>query len=75
MIFTNKSITVHCFTSWLVSLMISGQNDHRKPLLNYVKSLSRSKFTIHAIEMTSFTVHQRSEFLANSSQYTRIDII
>ena len=53
----NKSITTNGFTSWSVSVMISSLNDYRKPLLNYVGSLSLSNITTRAIEMTGFTIH------------------
>ena len=45
----NESVTTNGFTSWLVSVMISSLNDYRKPLLNYVGSLSL------LIEMTGLT--------------------
>ena len=65
----NESVTMNGFTSWSVSVMISSLNDHRKPLLNYVGSLSLSNITTCAIEMTGFTIHQKSEFSAHSSQF------
>ena len=65
----NESVTMNGFTSWLVSVMISSLKHHRKPLLNYVGSLSLSNITTHAIEMTGFTIHQESEFSAHSSQF------
>ena len=65
----NKSITTNGFTSWSVSVMISSLNDYRKQLLNYVGSLSLSIITTRAIEMTGFTIHQKSEFLAHYSQF------
>ena len=65
----NESITTNGFTSWSVSVMISSLNDYRKPLLNYVGSLSLSNITTRAIEMTGFTIHQKSEFSARYSQF------
>ena len=49
--------------------MISSLNDYRKPLLNYVGNLSLSNITTRAIEMTGFTIHQKSEYSAHYSQF------
>ena len=68
-VLANKSIITNGFTLWSVSVMISSLNDYRKPLLNCVGSLSLSNITTHAIEITGFTIHQKSEFSAHSSQY------
>ena len=65
----NEFVTTNGFTSWSVSAMISSLNDHRKLLLNYVGSLSLSNITTRAIEMTGFTIHQKSKFSAHSSQF------
>ena len=65
----NRFVTTNGFTSWSVSVMISSLNDYRKPLLNYVRSLSLSNITTRAIEMTGFTIHQKSEFPAHYSQF------
>ena len=65
----NESVTKNGFTSWSVSVMISSLNDYRKPLLNYVGSLSLSNITTRAIEMIGFTIHQKSKFSAHSSQF------
>ena len=47
----------------------SSLNDYRKPLLNYLQSLFRSNITTCAIEMTGFTIHQKSKFSAHYSQF------
>ena len=65
----DESVTTNGFTSWSVSVMISSLNDYRKPLLNYVGSLSLSNIATRTIEMTAFTIHQKSEFSAHSSQF------
>ena len=65
----NKSITTNGFTSWSVSVMISSLNDYRKPLLNYVGSISVSNITTRVIEMTGFTIHQNSEISVHYSQF------
>ena len=65
----SKFKTTNGFISWSVSVMISSLNDYRKPLLNYVGSLSLSNITTRAIEMAGFTIHQKSEFSARSSQF------
>ena len=54
--------------------MISSVNDYRKPLLNYVGILSLSDINTRAIEMTGFTIHQKSDFSAHSSQF-RLPIV
>ena len=54
MFLANKSITMHGFTSWSVSVMILSLSDHRKPLLNRAGSLSLAKITTRATE----TIHQ-----------------
>ena len=65
----NKSITANGFTSWSVSVMISSLNDYKKPLLNYVGSLSLLNITTRTIEMTGFTIHQKSKFSVHYSQF------
>ena len=65
----NKSITTNGFTSWSISVMISSLNDYRKPLLNYVGSLSLLNITTCAIEMTGFIIHQKSELSVLYSQF------
>ena len=47
----------------------SSLNDYRKPLLNYMGSLSLSNITTRAIEMTGFTIHQKSKFSVHYSQF------
>ena len=54
--------------------MISSLIDYRKPVLKYVGSLSLSNITTRAIEMTGFTIHQKSEFSAHYSQF-RLSIL
>ena len=50
-VLANKSIMIHGFTSWSVSVMISSLNDYyRKPVLNHVRSLFVSTFTTHVTE-------------------------
>ena len=68
----NKSITTNGFTSWSVLVMISSVNDYTKPLLNCVGSLSLSNIITRAIEMTGFTIHQKSEFSVVSHSQTAI---
>ena len=65
----NGFVTTNGFTSWSVSVMISSLNDYRKPLLNYVGTLSLSNITTRAIEMTGFAIHQKSKFSAHYSQF------
>ena len=55
MFLANKSITMHGFTSWSVSVMISSLNDYRKPFLNCVGRLSLPKFTTCTTEF----IHQK----------------
>ena len=60
----NESVMTNGFTSWSVSVMISSLNDYRKPLLNYVGSLSLLNITTRAIEMTGFTIHQKKRIFS-----------
>ena len=47
------------FILWLVAVMISNLNDHKKTILNHVRSLSVSKITYItcAIEICGFTTY------------------
>ena len=66
-VLANKSIMTHGFTSWSVSVMISSLNDI-ETIFTYGNP-TLLKFATSAIKMTSFTIHQKSKFLVQSSQY------